>query len=178
MMKMQMAIMMMMMMVMMLTKSSTICIAYQRSLPQKASSCPLVVITYKLTAIFAITIIITITIATTATITTIITTINTSFCNFFKPGFSGFPGTKYSASYIWVNSSRMSISKERHCGFKTQVLVSHMRPEPIVLRWRRCHLTLWIGERSYFANILHATLSEWDYWAKIRSVSDIVYFYS
>ena len=70
--KMQIAIMMMMMM--MLTKSSTICIAYQRSLPQKASSCPLVVITYKLTAIFAINIIITITIATTATISIIKTT--------------------------------------------------------------------------------------------------------
>ena len=78
--KMQIAIMMMMMM--MLTKSSTICIAYQRSLPQKASSCPLVVITYKLTAIFAITIIISITntIATTITTTVIITTINISFC--------------------------------------------------------------------------------------------------
>ena len=70
MMKMQMAIMMMMM----LTKSGTICIAYQRSVPQKASSCPLVVITYKLTAIFAINIIITITIATTATISIIKTT--------------------------------------------------------------------------------------------------------
>ena len=75
MMEMQMAIVMMVM-VMMLTKSSTICIAYQRSVPQKASSCPLVVITYKLTAIFAITIINTITIATTATMTIIITIIN------------------------------------------------------------------------------------------------------
>ena len=75
MMEMQMAIVMMVM-VMMLTKSSTICIAYQRSVPQKASSCPLVVITYKLTAIFAITIIITITIATTATMSIIITIIN------------------------------------------------------------------------------------------------------